>query len=195
MDSKTSEQELIDRILHGEQRLFAVLVNRYQDMAFTLAFRLTGNREDAEELAQSAFVKAYTNLAGFRGQCRFSTWLYTIVQSLGLSFLRKKSIETLSLSHLSVEAKVASHADDAMIYAMENQSKKAVLQQAIAQLSHEDAAVLSLFYQAEQNLDEMGQILGIAANTAKVRLHRARTRLRKVLEKHFAPEVENMLNN
>lgn len=186
---------MIDRILRGEQRWFAVLVNRYQDMAFTLAFRLTGNREDAEELAQSAFVKAYTNLAAFRGQCKFSTWLYTIVQSLGLSFLRKKNLDTLSLSHNNMEAKVANRADDSAAFALENQSAKAVLQQAIAQLSHEDAVVLALFYQAEQSLDEIGQILGIAANTAKVRLHRARTRLRKVLEQHFAPEVENMLNN
>ena len=192
MTSTDHEKELIARIIKGEQQHFAVLVERYQAMAFTLAMQYTHNREDAEELAQSAFVKAYRSLADYRGDSKFSTWLYTIVQSLCLSFLRKKKLDTLSLSQEKVQVVADRHSGGFSANTIETKSKVRMVQQAIGMLGPDDAQVISLFYQGEQSLEEIGRIMGIDPNTAKVKLHRARTRLKKVMETHFAEEVRTL---
>jgi RNA polymerase sigma factor (sigma-70 family) len=192
MTSTYSEQELIARILKGEQQHFAVLVDRYQSMAFTIAFRYTRNREDAEELAQSAFVKAYRSLADYRGDAKFSTWLYTIVSSLGLSFVRKKKLDTLSLTNEKVQVAADGMGGGFSANTIETKSRVQMVQQAIALLGTDDAQVLTLFYQGEQSLEEIGRIMGIEPNTAKVKLHRARGRLKKIMETRFAEEIHNL---
>jgi RNA polymerase sigma-70 factor (ECF subfamily) len=192
MTSTNSEQELIARILKGEQQHFAVLVDRYQSMAFTIAFRFTRNREDAEELAQSAFVKAYRSLADYRGDAKFSTWLYTIVSSLGLSFVRKKKLDTLSLTNEKVQVAADGMGGGFSANTIETKSRVQMVQQAIALLGTDDAQVLTLFYQAEQTLDEIGRIMGIEPNTAKVKLHRARGRLKKIMETRFTEDFVNV---
>jgi RNA polymerase sigma factor (sigma-70 family) len=192
MTSTNSEQELIARILKGEQQHFGVLVERYQSMAFTIAFRYTRNREDAEELAQSAFVKAYRSLADYRGDAKFSTWLYTIVSSLGLSFVRKKKLDTLSLTNEKVQVAADGMGGGFSANTIETKSRVQMVQQAIALLGNDDAQVLTLFYQGEQTLEEIGRIMGIEPNTAKVKLHRARGRLKKIMETRFAEDFVNL---
>jgi RNA polymerase sigma-70 factor (ECF subfamily) len=192
MKTTPTDRELITQVLQGNQQPFAELVARYQNMVFTVAFRLTNNREDAEELAQSAFVKAYRSLADYRGDCKFSTWLYTIIHSLGLSFLRKKKLDTLSMEQDTV--RIA--AENKQVYGgammVEAKSKTQMVSKAIAMLSPDDAKVLTLFYQGEQSLEEIGKIMGIDPNTAKVKLHRVRTRLKQKMETFFAEEVRNL---
>lgn len=192
MTSTHSEQELIALILKGEQQHFTVLVERYQAMAFTIAYRYTRNREDAEELAQSAFVKAYRSLADYRGDAKFSTWLYTIVSSLGLSFVRKKKLDTLSLTNEKVQVAADGKGGGFSANIIETKSKVQMVQKAIQMLGTDDAQVLTLFYQGEQSLDEIGKILGIDPNTAKVKIHRARGRLKKLMETKFAEEIHNL---
>jgi RNA polymerase sigma factor (sigma-70 family) len=188
MQSGLSDIELIQQVLKGNRQSFAVLVERYQNLVFTVAYRHVNNREDAEELAQSAFVKAYRSLADFRGDAKFSTWLYTIVSSLSLSFLRKRKLETLSLSHEKVQVAADGKEGGFSANTIEAKSKKQMVQQAIGLLSPDDAQVITLFYQAEQSLDEIGRIMGIDPNTAKVKLHRARGRLKKIIETRFTGE-------
>src|SRR5690606_29773584 len=88
-----NDNEIIARVLKGDQQAYALLVDRYQNYVFTLAFRFTKNREDAEEVSQDIFVKAYRALADFKGNSKFSTWLYTIVNNTCITFLRKKRME------------------------------------------------------------------------------------------------------
>jgi RNA polymerase sigma-70 factor (ECF subfamily) len=191
MANSLTDTELIERILRGEQQLFAVLVERYQNMVFSVAFRFANNREDAEELAQSAFVKAYQNLANYRGDAKFSTWLYTVVNSICLTFLRKRKLETHSLDNEKVFER-ADNLDSGMrANQVETKSKVQMVQQAIGMLAPDDAQVLTLFYQGEQSLEEIGKIMDIDPNTAKVKLHRARQRLKTTLEKNFAAEVKD----
>jgi RNA polymerase sigma factor (sigma-70 family) len=192
MTSTHSEQELIALILKGEQQHFKVLVERYQAMAFTIAYRYTRNREDAEELAQSAFVKAYRSLADYRGDAKFSTWLYTIVSSLGLSFVRKKKLDTLSLTNEKVQFAADSIGGGFSANTIETKSKVQMVQKAIQMLGTDDAQVLTLFYQGEQSLEEIGRILGIDPNTAKVKIHRARGRLKKLMETKFPEEIHHL---
>ena len=97
--AEPSDEEIIGRILKGDQSAFAMLVERYKNYVFTLVLRFTENREDAEEISQDVFVKAYRSLADFRGDSKFSTWLFTITRTTCLSFLRKKKLDTQSLDN------------------------------------------------------------------------------------------------
>ena len=192
MSTGLNDNELISRVLKGEQQAYAGLVNRYQNYVFTLAMRFTKNREDAEEVSQDIFVKAYRALADFRGASKFSTWLYTIVNTTCITFLRKKRLEVHSLDNEKV-FEVADSIDSGMqANQVEQKSRFAMVNNAIKMLNPDDAEVLTLFYKGEQSLEEIAAILGIEANTAKVRLHRARTRLKEKMEKHFAEELKDL---
>lgn len=190
-----SDKEVITRVLQGEQKAYEVLVTRYQSFVFTMAYRYTRNREDAEELAQTAFVKAYRCLSDYRGDAKFSTWLYTIVSSLCLTFLRKKKLTIHSLDHDSV-FEVADRVDSGMrANIVEEKSKIQLVNDAIALLNPDDAKVLTLFYKGEQSLEEIGLIMGIEPNNAKVKLHRARQRLKEKMQQYFAVEVEEYIQS
>src|SRR5437868_5603652 len=99
MDARTTDNDIITSVLGGEHQLYAELVTRYQNFVFTLALRYAPNREDAEEIAQDVFVKAYKALKNFRGESKFSTWLYSIVNSTSITFLRKKKLDVRSLDN------------------------------------------------------------------------------------------------
>ncbi len=192
MSTGLNDNELISRVLKGDQQAYAGLVSRYQNYVFTLTLRFTKNREDAEEVSQDIFIKAYRSLADFRGASKFSTWLYTIVNTTCITFLRKKRMEVHSLDNEKV-FEVADSLDSGMRANMvEQKSRVAMVNNAIEMLNPDDAEVLTLFYKGEQSLEEIAMILGIEANTAKVRLHRARTRLKEKMEKHFAEEVKDL---
>jgi RNA polymerase sigma-70 factor (ECF subfamily) len=192
MSTGLNDNELISRVLKGDQQAYAGLVSRYQNYVFTLALRFTKNREDAEEVSQDIFIKAYRSLADFRGDSKFSTWLYTIVNTTCITFLRKKRMEVHSLDNEKV-FEVADSVDSGLrANLVEQKSRVAMVNNAIGMLNPDDAEVLTLFYKGEQSLEEIAMILGIEANTAKVRLHRARTRLKEKMEKHFAEEVKDL---
>lgn len=188
MQHQQTDNEVIQQVLQGNQQAFAVLVSRYQQLVFTIVLRYISNREEAEELAQDVFVKAYRYLADFKGQSRFSTWLYTITQTTCLSFLRKKPDQSTLLEeeHLVQVTDQQSHSvqDSA-----EKKETAMLIHTAINRLSASDAQIIMLFYKAEQSLEEIAQILGIPANTVKVKLHRARQRLKEIMETHLAKEL------
>src|ERR1700753_2173349 len=97
MQSKLSDIELIVQTLSGNQSAYADLVKRHQRYVFTLAMRFAKNREDAEEIAQDCFIKAYRSLDSFKQESKFSTWLYTIVYTTAMTTLRKKKLDTSSI--------------------------------------------------------------------------------------------------
>ncbi len=188
--SGLTDTEVIARVLQGEQGLFALLVERYRNYVFTLALRFTDNREDAEEMAQDIFVKAYRSLADFRGASKFSTWLYTIVHNTCVSFLRKKKISLEPIDRANTKLQVENRESGFKADIVEQKSKHAMVNQAIRLLSTDDHQVISLFYKGEQSLDEIGRIMGLEPNTVKVKLHRARQRLKEKMEKHFSGELK-----
>lgn len=192
MSTGLNDNEIISKVLSGDHQAYAGLVNRYQNYVFTLTLRIVKNREDAEEVAQDIFIKAYKYLADFKGASKFTTWLYTIVNNICISFLRKKKLEIHSLDNEKV-FEIADSQDSGMRANMvEQKSKLSMVNDAISLLSGDDAQIITLYYKAEQSLEETAQILGIEVNTAKVRLHRARTRLKEKMETHFAEEVRNL---
>jgi RNA polymerase sigma-70 factor (ECF subfamily) len=186
------DEEIINRILKGEQPVFAILVEKYKNYVFTLVLRFTENREDAEEIAQDVFVKAYRSLADFRGDSKFSTWLFTITRTTCLSFLRKKKLDIQSLDNERTSLQLENRESEFNANLVEKKSRHAMLNQAIAMLSVDDTQVLNLFYKADQTLEEIGRIMRLDPNTVKVKLHRARQRLKDKMEKHFAHEVREI---
>jgi RNA polymerase sigma factor (sigma-70 family) len=192
MSTGLNDNEIISKVLSGDHQAYAGLVDRYQSYVFTLALRMVKTREDAEEVAQDVFVKAYKYLADFKGASKFSTWLYTIVHNTGISFLRKKKLDVHSLDNEQVFER-ADNLDSGMRANMvEQKSKIRMVHEAISMLSTDDAQIITLFYKAEQSLEETAHVLGIEVNAAKVRLHRARTRLKEKMEMHFSEEVRNL---
>lgn len=194
MPTEPSDNEIINRVLRGETSLYASLVKRYQNFVFTIALRYTPHREDAEEIAQDVFVKAYRSLADFRGESKFSTWLYTIVTTTCITFLRKRKLDVHSLDNEKVFEVADNQNSGFKANQVEQKSKAQMVNEAIKLLSIDDARIITLFYQGEQSLEEIGRIIGPEPNTVKVKLHRARTRLKEKMEKHFAQEIKDMVN-
>jgi len=193
MQSKLSDIELIEQTLAGNQAAYADLIKRHQRFVFTLAMRFSKNREDAEEIAQDCFIKAYKSLASFQRQSKFSTWLYSIVYTTAMTFLRKKRVDTDSIDDENTYIQLENSSSSHDVNSAENKSRSYYLNQAITQLLPDDAAIITLFYMGEQSLDEIGNTLGIEPNTVKVKLFRARQRLKEKLERNLKHEVKELI--
>ena len=192
MSTGPTDIEIISAVLSGNQQAYAQIIQRHKAFVFTLVLRYIKSREDAEEVAQDVFVKAYRALADFKGASKFSTWLYTIVNTTCISFLRKKKLETHSLDNEKVFESIENRDSGMNANQIEQKSKLAMVNNAIGLLNPDDAEIVTLFYKGEQSLEEIAKILGIEANAVKVRLHRARTRLKEKMQKHFAAEVKDL---
>jgi RNA polymerase sigma factor (sigma-70 family) len=193
MQSKLTDIELIEQTLAGNQSAYADLVKRHQRFVFTLAMRFTKTREDAEEVAQDSFIKAYRNLQNFAGQSKYSTWMYTIVYTTAMTFLRKKRLDTSSIDDENNFIQVENQGGAFDNNLAETKSRSFYLNQAIEQLSADDATIITLFYKGEQSLEEIGVTLGIEPNNVKVKLFRARQRLKEKLERNLKHEVKELI--
>jgi RNA polymerase sigma factor (sigma-70 family) len=193
MQSKLSDIELIEQTMTGNQSAYADLVKRHQRFVFTLAMRFTKTREDAEEVAQDSFIKAYRSLNAFQGNSKFSTWLYSIVYTTAMTFLRKRRLDTSSIddenNHLQLENQSGGFKNDLA----ENKSRSYYVNQAVEQLAPDDALIITLFYKGEQSLEEIALTLGIEPNNVKVKLFRARQRLKEKLERNLKHEVSELI--
>jgi RNA polymerase sigma factor (sigma-70 family) len=178
----TSDIYFINLVLTGKKDAFSHIVERHKDHAFNLALRICGNREDAEEIAQDSFIKAYRSLAGFKNKSTFSTWLYRIVYNSAISFVRSKRKGPLSIEDFPADIsdfRVSSVTEDEA----ETEYKRSVLNFAMQKISEEDRGLVVLYYYDEMSIDEMSEISGISKSNLKVRLFRARHKMLEVIEK------------
>jgi RNA polymerase sigma factor (sigma-70 family) len=183
VSNKMEEKELIAAILQGDSPRYRLLVERYQDMVYSLALRITGSEEEAGEAAQDSFLKAFRSLATFQGEAKFSTWLYRIAFNTSVSYKRKqKPTVRFSIQVHGGSSESISHP--------EQEDKKRWLNLALKRLSPDDAGVITLFYMQELSLEEMAEITGMKANAVKVKLHRARKKLGDELKKLLADEAK-----
>jgi len=193
MQSKLSDIELINKTMAGDQSAYAELVKRHQRFVFTLAMRFTKSREDAEEVAQDCFTKAYRSLNSFKKESKFSTWLYSIVYTTAMTALRKKRLHTASIDDEATHIQIENTPSGYDVNNAENRSRSFYLNQAIEQLSADDATIITLFYKGEQSLEDIAQTLGVEANSVKVKLFRARQRLKEKLERNLKHEVKELI--
>ncbi len=184
-----TDTEIIQKVLGGEKDCFAYLIDRYKNYVFTLMVNIVGNREDAEEAAQDSFIKAYRCLADFRGESKFSTWLYTIVRTTGITYLRKRKQSYIPIDREIASGKMDNQESEFRADLIERKSRYEQVNRAICMLGTEDAQVINLFYKGEQSLVEIGQIMGLEPNTVKVKLFRARQKLKEKLEKYLSEKI------
>lgn len=184
---------IIDKVKSGDLSAFNVLIDEYKNMAFTLALKLMKSREDAEEVTQDAFLKAYTKIHQFEGKSKFSTWLYTIVYHTALTRLRKKQLP-IDHTQLGQEENLTAYSEsDKEWRRLQKEERSSYIQLALSKLSSEDQVAITLFYLNENSLQEICEITGWELSNVKVRLHRARKRLLKALEALLDNEVRELL--
>jgi len=182
MQPSPTDEILVQRILKGDQSAFRVLILRYQGLVFTMVLRIVGRREEAEEVAQDVFMKVYAALASFEGKSKFSSWLYRIAYNTALTKIRGQRTDVSLLDNERMANVAETQTGSAAYNDAEQTFRAAEVAEAIKMLNAEDATVISLFYLSEQSLEEIAQILNIEPNAVKVRLHRARKKLKDKME-------------
>ena len=171
-----SDKYYIDKVLNNDISAYTMLIEKHKNMVFTVALRILKNREDAEEIAQDAFVKVFQSLKSFKNESKFSTWLYRIVYNAAISRTRKKQIETTGIDTNIVE----NYSVDDIIgesKKMSNDEQKQLISRILDKLEPEDNALIQLFYYQECSTEEIGIIMNLTQSNVKVKLHRLRKRL------------------
>lgn len=170
------DQIYIDKVLQGDTNAFTYLIDKYKNMVYTISIKIVKDHEDAEEIAQDSFLKAYQKLETFKGESKFSTWLYTIVYRNSISKIRKKNIVTTDIDAFVLD----NHTTDLefpQIEAIKNGEQKKYVNKAISNLKEMDALLITLFYLNENSVEEIEQITGLTKTNVKVKLFRARKKL------------------
>lgn len=170
------ESYYIKRILDGETEYFSVFLDRYSRPLYALIVQIVGCPEDAEELLQDVFLKAFRHLSSYKGDCRFSTWIYRIAYNAAISATRKRKRELLYIEENTINT-VSDEAADSVLASAESEEQLERLNRAIDQLSGEEKALITLFYYEEKSMEETAEVLKISVANVKVRLHRTRKKI------------------
>lgn len=182
----------MNAILKGDVAAFAPLVDKHKSKTFNIAFRMLKNREDAEEVTQDSFMKAYSMLKEFRRESKFSTWLYRIVYNNAISKLRKKKLPVSSWDDEQFE--FLEPADTVReLEKFHDQEQKKYVNKALEKLPGEDASIVSLFYINDCSIEEISEITGLGQSNVKVKLFRARKRLHEELHQMLKHEVNELI--
>ncbi|MBO6880289.1 sigma-70 family RNA polymerase sigma factor [Winogradskyella sp.] len=185
------ENILIDAINNGDTRAYAQLVDRYKDLVYTLALRMLKHKEEAEEVAQDTFIKVFKSLDKFKGDSKFSTWIYRVAYNTCLDNIKKnkKHLNNVAIDEFTFnKLDTIDNALDNII----NEERSVLIKKCIDKLPEDSSALLTLFYFEELSLEEISKIINIEANTVKVKLFRARKKLAVILEQYLQPQ--NMIN-
>lgn len=184
----TNDQVYIDSILNGDANAFTVLVDRYKDLVFTLALRMMKHREEAEEVAQDTFIKVYKSLNKFKGDSKFSTWIYRVAYNTCLDRLKKNKRQQYTVEineYTEHQIKTLDNALDKI----EAKEREQAMQDCLALLPSEDSFLLTLYYFEELSLEEIGKIVDLKINNVKVKLFRSRKKLATILRKKLDNEI------
>jgi RNA polymerase sigma factor (sigma-70 family) len=179
-------------VLEGNTSKFSYFIEKYKGMAFSIAFRIVDNREDAEEIVQDAFLKAFRSLDKFRKDSKFSTWFYRIVVNSSLSRIRSKKPELSSIDEDDI-ADVVVESVESAYRSLDLSDQKKFIHHALEELSIEDRLLLTLYYLNENSIDEITEITNITQDNVKMKLHRARNKMYTILNKNLKSEIQSIL--
>lgn len=182
---------IVQKVLVGDRHAYAALVDEYKDMAVGIAYHILLNREDAEEIAQDAFVKAYGALYAYRGAARFSTWFYRIVVNCALNKKKLKKYPTISIDHTMHDAWQAD-AGNSITGLIKRAGKEQILK-ALETISDNERICISLYYLSELTIEEINDITGITRSNIKVLLHRGRKSLYTALQQCLRTELKDLI--
>ncbi len=185
-----SDQYYIKQVLEGQVNAFSVLVERYQGLVYTVVYRMVKNKEQAEEVAQDSFIKAFKSLSNYRGDAKFSTWLYTIAY--------RKSLDAIKASKRMITSELIEEVNegemelvgDALNYLQAKERKKTI-SDSIMKLPEDEAAIITLYYFEEKSVKEIVEIVNLTADNVKIKLYRSRKKLYSILKHHISPEISS----
>ncbi len=186
------EHELLAQIISGQTEKYTVLVKRYERLVFTLALRMLKNREEAEEVAQDVFVKAYKSLTTFKGNSKFSSWLYRITYNACLDALSRKHRQP-TFGKIEKIADTDMNLGETVIDVMEKSAQQALLKSCIAELDADEAFLITIYYYEEQAISDIAKITALTESNVKIKLYRGRKKLAKLLNAHPAFDKKELL--
>lgn len=174
------DQFYLDKIKSGERSFYSFLVDRYKDIVYAIALKILGDPEDAGDAAQECFIKAFSQIHQFKGNAKFSTWLYTIIYRIAVSKLKENRIATVTITEDHHNYYTSGHS--------ENQSEQLQAKQtqyyvrcAIEKLPYMEGLLVTLHYINDLSIREVGEITGLSMSNIKIKLFRARKKLERDL--------------
>ncbi|MFY0629165.1 MAG: sigma-70 family RNA polymerase sigma factor [Flavobacteriaceae bacterium] len=184
------DQQFIDKVLNGDTNAFSFLVEKYKDMVFSLAMKVTKNREEAEEISQDSFIKAFKSLQSFKGDSKFSTWLYKITYNNCMDRVKKiaRKYNTDAIDEV-VENKIKATEDTMQM--IERKERAILMNECMEELPEDERSILWLFYYKELSLKEIIEVTSLSQTNLKVKLHRARKKLLAIVQERVEPEIIN----
>jgi RNA polymerase sigma-70 factor (ECF subfamily) len=179
------DEDLVALTQGGSEGAYAILVERYSDYVFTIAARILGDDEDAYDAAQEAFVRAYRAIGRFRGDAKFSSWLYRIATNRALTHLKRRrkrapAVDIDAGPHIesAIDVEPRRTRPDQLVVDAEFRDQ---VRAAVAKLPDQYRTVITLFYLEQRSYKEVAGVMGLPMGTLKTHLHRGRAMLRKII--------------
>lgn len=180
----TDEAKLIKQVVDGDNEAFALLVKAYEDKVYNLCLRMCGDREEARDLAQEAFIKAWRGLRFYKHEAAFSTWLYRLTGNVCIDYLRRKkrraAVSLTSSDEEETQLEIPDPTPTPEEQTLDLSTRQAV-SDAMEKLEEDFRMVLTLRVMEERSYDEIAEIMDLKVGTVKSRLARAREKLKKIL--------------
>jgi RNA polymerase sigma factor (sigma-70 family) len=171
---------------------YSTIINKYKDLAFNIALKITKNELDSEEIVQDSFVKAFKGLNNFKNESRFSTWFYRIVYNTAISSIRHKKHITLEIDDNLTDT-LENNQIESAIKSLEEDDRKQLIKEVLAKLNELDYTILSLYYYEELSLNEISKIVDRKKDYLKVLLQRARLKLYNGLSISLKKELKELI--
>lgn len=171
---------------------YASLINKYKDLAYNIALKITRNEQDSEEIVQDSFLKAFKGLDQFKYESQFSTWFYRIVFNTAISSIRKKKLQSVEINS-NIITRYEDSQLESVYLKLDDSDRKKLVSDAMAKIGELDYTVLSLFYYENLSLKEISKIVNKNENYLKVVLQRARIKLYQAFGTTSKIELKELL--
>jgi RNA polymerase sigma factor (sigma-70 family) len=186
-DKRQEDRQLIDMALQGDEKAFETLLNKYRNLVFSIMIKMVRNHQEAEDLTQEAFMKAFNSLSSFNDEFAFSTWLMKIASNNCIDYLRKRKLRTYSIHEPiqykdeKIEIDIPDHEPTPEKHLLQNERAE-MIQTAIDELPERYRYVILLRHKEEKSYEEISEILNLPLGTVKAQIFRAREILNKKLK-------------
>ena len=188
--TNNNDQLYITKVINGDTNAFAYLVDNYKNMIYSLAYKMTKNREEAEEVSQDTFIKAYKNLDKFKGDSKFSTWLYRIAYHACLDSIKKNKNHNNSFEINEITFNQIKSVEN-ILEGIERKERAKIMNDCLLKLPEDERSIIWMFYYDELSLKEIIEVTELSEANIKVKLHRARKKLLTIVEENVEPEIIN----
>ena len=170
------DSHYIERVINGDVPAYASLIEKHKNLVFSVALKILNNREDAEEIAQDTFLKAYASLRSFEKKSKFSTWLYRIAYHGAISRKRKKKMDAVEIDD-HIMFNYSTDVISSNVHQLQESEQMQLIDKALLKLPEEENLLITLFYKSEHSVEDISYITGLTQSNVKVKLHRIRKKL------------------